>query len=287
MYHQIRKYIHSLIISENVEDRLKAQVDLGLSVFVVFSFGSVFYSKLKVSSYFGPLDLTYNGFLNFILYIGTYFSKGLLALVSDEPILLCMALITFIWYWSYKDAVKTEIDVLSSLFSNELKPTDYNKVTGKRWLPFISIGIVLCFLTMAASIDNPQRYIIIMLLLAILDLRGNTTLRDNLTRYLFDARFHPSGAGAEKILEKREVAADYWIRHPHCERIGLYMIIAIGASLVENSQGIFGVTFWPSIPYMLIMAAIVTNETIIHVWRYRRDKALGKIDGKIAAAESR
>lgn len=282
MLQHVRKYFKNLLFSDRVDERLKAQIDLGLGVFVFFSFGTIYAKQLDLHSYFGQIEMKGDNSIEVFFNIIYYLWSGCLGLIYNKPLLLCMAVITFLWYWSYKDAVKTEMDILTSLFSNERKPVDYDKVLGKRWLPFISLAIVACFLVMAASISNVQRYIAIMLLLGILDMRGNTILRDNLSRYLFDEKFNPTGDDAEKISERRKVAVNYWIYQPHCERIGIYMIIAISASMADNSKNAFELGLWPSTPYILIMITIIANETIIHVWRYHRDEALRRIDESMA-----
>jgi len=193
---------------------------------------------------------------------------------------IMLSVATVIWYLRYIHAVRNEMDVLVRFYSKFNPPENWQSILGSRWVPFLAIGITLGFIALAYFVDRLDLYCIVMLILNVLDIRGNSMLRLNLTRHFADPDYHPLEGDFYRpfINRRREVAAEYWIYRPQVERIGIMMIATMIAFMLVSPQGVFGFTVTKWLPYSIIVLVIVGNELTMARWRIVRDKALHAIE---------
>jgi hypothetical protein len=203
-----------------------------------------------------------------------------LSLFEEQWIVILLALFTYIWYYRYNNAVKNEMDIVMRTYSGFNPPSNWESVVGMRWVPFLSVGLTLVFLALAWSIDHLPLYCLFVVLMNVMDMRGNAMVRANLIAHFADARFVPPDTDQHRdfIMRRREVAAKYWIARPHLERIGLLMVAIMVAFLAYFSGEIFGLYLPKEVPYLVVMAAIIANEATMFRWRGIRDRALDDIE---------
>ena len=159
---------------------------------------------------------------------------------------------------------------------------------GANVIPFLALGLTIAFFGLAWTIDNLEIFCIIMLILSIQDAFGNNMLRENIVKHFLQPQFDPDNNDALSpfILERREVALDYWVWKPQLARIGLMMIGTIVAFLAATADKVFGYNPGTYTPNLIIIAIIVANEITMDKWRTQRDRRLEDIDSRQEAAKN-
>ena len=207
--------------------------------------------------------------------------EGFREFLSGSYLPFILALCTLIWYSIYRSAVRNEMEILFELFSQINPPRNWQETTGLSQVPVLAVAIPATFLALAASVKLVPVYCLIMLGLNILDIRGNSVLRQMMTQMFLDPSLAPpkDDPAGDFVARRRAVAEEYWIARPQIERIGL-MMIANGLALVLSSGGLdklLGFEVWPGIPIAIVIGAIAVNEVVIHRWRWARDAKLAMI----------
>lgn len=236
--------------------------------------------------------------VNVLLSVATYYSLGINEYVSKDKtawenlqglreflekdyLAFALAAFTLIWFTIYRNAVKSEMEILFRLFSQINPPKGWEDLVGIKQAPLLAIAIPSTFLALAASVKIVPLYCIILIVLNFLDTRGNSIIRQLITRMFLDARLAPpSDDPTREFIERRRAAAEeYWVARPQVERIGL-MMIANGIALVIASGAMNQyLTFelWPGLPHLIIMTSVLINEAVIRGWRLVRDDKLTAI----------
>ena len=240
-------------------------------------FSIIFGVKLELVRYFGSDDPA--GIVR-DLSVNPNVLEALVVFAREKGLPALLALYTFVWYFLYKRAVKNEMEVLIGLYSRFNPPHDWENIVGRHWIPFLSVGLTITFLGLAWFIDKIEVYCLLVLVLNVLDIRGNTVVRKNLVEHFRDERFLPRDDDLHKefILGRRKIADEYWVQRPQLERIGAIMIATAGALLLALSQPLFSIEIWRGAPYLLMVVAITCNEVTMSRWRAARDRALNDIE---------
>ena len=261
--------------SKDVRERLQFHIDISEKIIALGLFSVLAGQKLELEKYFGRVELS-----SVTRLIDTSIVSGLQLFVAEKGLVALLALFTTIWYFLYARAVRNEMDIIVDTFSRFNPPHDWEDIVGKNVIPLLSIGITVTFLALAWFIDNVKIYCLIVLVLNVLDIRGNNVLRQNLVRHFADQRFVPLDSDLHKsfIMRRRAAAEDYWINKPQLERIGIFMIATASAFLVSVSDAAFGVGVWPGFAYLLLAASIMANEAVMYMWRRQRNAVLERID---------
>lgn len=251
---------------------------MGISDFIISAglFSLILNNKLEIENYFGSINI-----VDFLFSLSTTsFWFQISVFLSEKWLLLLFSLFIFVWFLTYKRAVKNEMKIIVSLYSSFKPPHDWEKTIGKKWIPILSVGITGAFLGMVWSVDNIQLFCAITLFLNVLDVRGNNIVRQNLIRHFKDPKFIPTDIDPYKkfIMKRREIAEDYWIWKPQIERIGLMMMGVVAAFIAASSEKIFAVPIWDEVPYFMLIIVISANEITMMKWRIKRDGGLIAID---------
>lgn len=264
----------------SVEDRIRFYIGVNEKIIALGLFALLVGEKLDLQKYFGgvrilaPTTWVEHGLAN----VGGFLAaKGLSAM---------MAVFTTVWFFLYSRAVRDEVQIIANTFSRFNPPHDWESFAGKKFAPLMAFGIPLAFIAMAWFIDEIKFYCLILLVLNVLDLRGNSIIRQNLIRHFADPRYQPeeSDLHQEFILRRRKVAERYWVFRPQLERIGILMIATVVALLCSLPDALFGVDVWIGVSYIILCSAITLNEMQMRVWRQERNAALLIIDDDEVAA---
>ncbi|MCP5072909.1 MAG: hypothetical protein GY947_06375 [Rhodobacteraceae bacterium] len=183
----------------SVEDNLKFYIGISESLVALGFFGLIFKEKLNLRDYFGAEGVSIARLAD-----ATFWESSEVFL-SQQWAALVFALFILFWYFMYRVAVKSEMEILVSLYSRINPPHDWQKTLGQRMIPLLSVGLTLAFLGLALSMDRLELFCIIMLLLNIQDALGNNLIRKNLLRHFHDEDYlpHPSDLHAPFIMERR------------------------------------------------------------------------------------
>lgn len=277
---EILKYTRKLLAGKNLKDTeewLRFNMSMSDAIIAMVFFSAIFFKKLRLKEYFGteaPGDVASS-----LLDKKTPFD-AVLIYAQDMGHVAALAAFTFLWYFLYKQAVHKEIGITASLFSRFNPPHDWKKLIGYEWIPLISIGLTAGFIGLAWYVDKLQVYILIVLITNVIDIRGNSVVRQSLIAHFADPAYKPLDEDLHKefIMRRRAVAEEYWIKKPHLERIGLMMIGNVAAFTVLFSEQIFGMKLPVQLAYGIVIAVIVANEITMFRWRKERDLAINRIE---------
>ena len=266
---------------KDVHARLQFHIGISEKIIALGLFSVLAGKKLELERYFGRVDISS---ATKLIDTSTLHSLGLF--ISEKGLVALLAVFTTGWYFLYARAVKNEMGIIVDTFSRFNPPHDWEKIVGKDVIPILSIGITITFLALAWFIDNVKVYCLILLVMNVLDIRGNSVLRQNLVRHFGDERFAPSDADLHRpfIMRRHAVAEDYWINKPQLERIGIFMIATVGAFLLSVTDVVFGFKPWAGLAYLLVVSSIVTNEAVMYRWRRQRNAVLDAINEDEARA---
>lgn len=239
-------------------------------------FGFIFNWKLNVSAYFGEVGL------NVTRLADEEFWNALPRFFIEQWVEVIFALFIMGWFFLYRVAVKSEMQILVTLYSRINPPHDWEKTIGAKMIPILSIGLTVAFFGLAITMDYLPLFCLIMLVLNMQDALGNNLLRKNMVRHFLKPEFdpHKSDLLTPFIKERRAVALEYWVWKPQIERVSLMMFGTILAFLAATAEPVFGILIWPQTAYFIIMAVIVANEATMSKWRIERDIALEMIEAK-------
>ena len=261
---------------KDVEQRIRFQIGISNTIIASGLFTIICVEKLQLIKYFGTdeaLELAKQT-------IEPDFLDKLLKFSQDMWLTTFLALFTFAWYIFYRKAVNNEMDIIVQLYSRFKPPHDWENVVGRQWFPFLAIFLTVAFLGLAWFVDRIEIYCVVLVIINVLDIRGNTVIRQNLSKHFADERYLPSDSDLHKpfIMRRRAIAEEYWIRKPQLERIGLMMIAYMLAFLTIYSKDIIGVPIWKEISYAIVMVTIFFNEMTMIRWRRERDNELEKVE---------
>lgn len=266
---------------KDVRERLQFHISISEKIIALGLFSVLAGKKLELEKYFGRVELA-----SVTNLIDTSILQGLQLFVVEKGLVALLALFTTVWYFLYARAVRNEMGIIVDTFSRFNPPHDWEQVVGRNIIPLLSVGITVTFLALAWFIDNIRVYCLILLVMNVLDIRGNNVLRQNLVKHFADERFIPADTDLHKefILRRRAAAEEYWINKPQLERIGMFMIATVGAFLVSVSDAVFGVPVWQGLAYGLLFVSIISNEVVMHRWRRQRNAVLDRISDDEAQA---
>jgi hypothetical protein len=195
---------------------------------------------------------------------------------SDKIPALILAVVTVTWYFMYKNATVTEVDLIDSMFSEKAKPTYFGNLIGRHKISILGYSLVLAFAALILSVTQIEVFCTIALVLHGIDLIGNGLVLQNISRAV--ARFKVAGDAEEtSVRARREVMLAYYFENPTIPRICVTTAIT-GASLLIAVRTNESSSYWlRNSPYVLMLANILWSEAVMTFWRHRRDKALDTI----------
>jgi len=260
----------------SVEDNLKFYMGFSENLIALGFFGFIFNWKLEIAIYFG------SGGFDATRVIDKSFWEALPHFLSDKWGEVIFALFIMVWFFLYRTAVKSEMQILVSLYSRINPPHDWEKTIGARMIPLLSIGLTIAFLGLAMTMDALPLFCLIMLALSAQDAMGNNILRKNIVRHFLKPEFDPHNTDllGPFIKERRAVALEYWVWKPQIERVSLMMMGTIIAFLAATAQPVFEISVWSYLPHTIIILVILGNEITMSNWRVERDRALEDIDAR-------
>lgn len=210
---------------------------------------------------------------------------------------IILAVALYFWFWSYRTHTNTEMDILDGLYPEGQSPANWDKVTNKRFIHVLAVGIVVVFMLLAALLRHPTLFALIMVALSCQDIFGNEILRDNLRRIFAEFRCDlPDDDPRCALHAGRQLAArHYWLDRPQLLRIALMMsatVLVLAFTLLPASfpaqLASVGLTDdrVKIIATLALAAIIVGNELVMHRWRKARDEELLAVEIAFDEAQS-
>ncbi|MBN8631652.1 MAG: hypothetical protein J0L76_12430 [Rhodobacterales bacterium] len=202
---------------------------------------------------------------------------------------IILAFALYFWFWSYRTHTQNEIEILDTLYPEGRSPSDWDKITNKRIVRYLAVGIVLVFMLLAALLQHPSLFALIMLALSCQDIIGNEILRDNLRRTFsdFDCNLPPDDPRCELYNGRQLAARHYWLDRPQLLRIAIMMIATVAIlafsllplSFAAQTSG-FGLTMslTATLTVLALACIIVANEFVMRRWRAARDDELLSVE---------
>lgn len=290
----IRQYITHFLGRDTAPDdvfsRLKQYKGYSGRLIGLGLFSAILFIKLDVASYAGLSDVGIADVITMkIIEKMPVVGSGLLRIFQDRWSDILFYSFVWIWYWQYDSSATKEIEILGTLYSDDRAPSDWDKVTGGRLVPFLSIGITASFIFILLVSDNLQLLSAAVLLLLCQDAIGNSMLRRNILEHFYNPLLQPDVADPlrEVILERRKVALEYWVWRPHLARIGLMMAATALLSTASTLREVGGYALDDSLFRLVFALMILCNEFTIAGWRIARDNGFVAINQKLLAVRSK
>lgn len=198
---------------------------------------------------------------------------------------IILAFALYFWLWSYRFHTLNEMDILDGLYPEGQSPTDWDKVTNKRYVKVLAVGIVVVFILLAALLQYPSLFALAMLALSCQDIFGNEIMRENLRRIFseFDCDLPADDPRCALHLGRQAAARQYWLERPHLLRIAVMMVATVLVLALTVLPGSFPDQFASVgltdarvriIATLALVAIILVNELVMHRWRAARDEEL-------------
>lgn len=272
--------LNALNTRQSADRQLRWSLALSDRIASVFSFSAIVAYTLGIHTHFFPGGRSVTEL------------DAVRAFLLEKGWPLALAAVTLIWVMRYKSAVRNELEILLGCFSRLNPLPEWEALLGSRYVPLLSIGLTATFLLLGALVDRIELYALVVLIINILDVRGNSVIRRNLTRFFMDGRFMPlpDDPSREFVLRRRAVAEAYWIARPQIERIGLVMIAMVVAILLSVSDAISNLLPWlgpelrKQLAYCVVIVTVLVNTATMALWRRSRDVDLRDIDADEARA---
>lgn len=280
----------------NVRNRLESQILLSTHIMSMISFGSIFLWKFDLAGLLGIVDFSVITLPSFLERVSAPdfiddFIHRLKAFLAEEALAMLLFAFTVRWYYNYLAAVQYELEILSRLFSKLNPPKEYTEIQGSGSVKLLSWGLTGAFAALAFWCDSLALYCMVLLLLNMMDFRGNAMIRQNLRQFLMREDLMPRETDADRhfVLRRRAVAETYWIERPQLERIMVMVFANVIALLIHLLPAILptlaGLVNDPWLTYgkdglatAIIVGTILWNEGILSKWRKERDNKLDEID---------
>jgi hypothetical protein len=257
-------------MARRLRDELQNLIGSSTGIFAWIGFGTLLAVSLSLPKdflSFTSLSEFYEQFPNFREAVHEF---------SDKVPALLLALVTVTWYFQYKHATVTEVDLIDSMFSERAKPTYFGNLVGHHKITILGYSLVLTFAGLILSVTQIEIFCTIALVLHAIDLIGNGLVLQNISRAV--ARFKVAGAAEEtSVSAHREVMLAYYFENPTIPRVCVTMAIT-GASLLVAVRTNGNSNYWLRYsPYAFMIANILWSEAVMTLWRYRRNRALDTI----------
>lgn len=217
-------------------------------------------------------------------------------LVEQWPgIILAFAL--YLWFWSYRTHTSNEIDILEGIYPEGQSPTDWDRITNRRLVRFLAIGLVVVFTILAALLQHPALFTLIMIGLSCQDLLGNEILRENLRRIFaeFDCKLPEDDPRCQLHAGRQLAARRYWLERPQLLRIAgmmaataMVLAVTLLPILFPDELAQVGLTKAriDIIATLALALIIVANEYVMRNWRRVRDDELLQLEIVFAEAQA-
>lgn len=211
---------------------------------------------------------------------------------------IILAVALYFWFWSYRTHTDNELDILESLYPEGQSPADWDKVTNKRLIRFLAVGIVVVFTVLAALLQYPALFALIMIGLSCQDIIGNEILRDNLRRTFaeFDCALPDSDPRCQLHAGRQLAARHYWLDRPQLLRIAVMLVataLVLALTLLPVSfpgqMSEIGLTKTRAdiIATLALALIIFANEYVMRSWRKVRNDALLTVEIAFDEAQER
>jgi hypothetical protein len=271
--------------NEAAEPALNRHLEKSEKPFFWVSFGIIFAYKLELFKYFAGSSLK-DAIEDVVLKLARGDIEPIKGYVLAHGSETILAIVTYLWWNQFSTAVKNEKKLLFDTYNKMNIRKSIGSIRNYQFLPYISFGTTIVFLLLAFLIDRLDFYCIVVFVLNIIDIWGNSTIRTTLTEDFWKKGFAPPQGDEHRdyIIRRAEVLEEYWIRTPQVERIGCMMIATCCVFVLWFSDQIIGYSVPKIVPYGTIVAAILLNKYIMIRWRRKRDGALVEIDIEEAKA---
>jgi hypothetical protein len=202
---------------------------------------------------------------------------------------IVLAFALYFWLWSYRAHTLNEMDILDGLYPEGQSPTDRDKVTNKRYVKVLAVGIVVVFILLASLLRYPSLFALAMLALSCQDIFGNEIMRENLRRIFseFDCDLPEDDPRCALHTGRQSAARRYWLERNHLLRIAFMIVgtVMVGALTVlpgSFPERLASIGMTPAmirtIATLALVAIILANELVMHRWRGLRDEELLSVE---------
>jgi len=264
---------------EDAERALERYIEKSQKPLGLISFTAIFTYKLDLAKYFSGTSVQ-EAIRRAAIKISSGDIDPLKSFLLDHGIETFLAVVTYLWWYQFNTAVKNEKKLIADTYTKMNIRKRVGSIIGYRLIPYIGVGATLTFLLLAFFIDNLPMYCVFMIMLNMIDIWGNNTVRTNMTEDFWKKKFAPPEGDPHRayVVRRAEVLEEYWIKKPQLQRIGLMMICASSALIVSFSEQVAGVYVPVTLPYLIVITCILVNGHVMRSWRKVRDDALRVID---------
>ena len=228
------------------------------------------------------MSRTYDQLSNYINWaMGLSFTVAAFLLSKDELVDLIqnntfrgilsivLLLVTMGLFFLYARAVRTELDLLDTVFVSENVQT--NDFSGNFFLAILAVAAFFGFLI--ANVTNIAYYSGAAALYSMFDMFGVSLVIRN-----FNILFRQKNFRNKPLIEKEaDVLFDYYVGKPLLTKIAVTLIFECIAFVLSIYSIITGSELGSTIAYFLMIATFVIAEITIHSWRKTRDNSLREI----------
>lgn len=199
---------------------------------------------------------------------------------------ICLACVTIVWYFRYRNAVSNELDQIESIFDESKLPNSIRFLKRHGLIVVLGASLGLSFLLLALFSSNITIYCAIALILCCSDLLGWSTVLQNLTYFLSKKRYEKKGADRDYVAKRRYVIESYYFENPVLQRSCIILITTAVALVLSYGLGPVSYSIWPKTAhtylyyaiYTIVIVNFVCGEIVIFRWRNRRERDLDLIE---------
>ncbi len=198
----------------------------------------------------------------------------LVALIQNDTfsgaLSIVLLLVTMGLFFLYAKAVRTELDLLDTVFVSENVQT--NELSGNFFLAILAVATLGGFLI--ANVTNIAYYSGAAALYSMFDLFGVSLVIRNFNILLRQKNFRN-----KPLIEKEaDVLFDYYVGKPLLTKIAVTLIFECIAFVLSIYSIIKGNELGSTIAYFIMITTIVIGEFTIYSWRKTRDNSLREIE---------
>lgn len=182
---------------------------------------------------------------------------------------IILLLVTIGIFFLYARAVRTELDILDTVFISENVQT--NDFSGNYFLAILAVAAFFGFLI--ANVTNIAYYSGAAALYSMFDMFGVSLVIRN-----FNILFRQKDFRNKPLIEKEaDVLFDYYVGRPLLTRAAVILIFECIAFVLSIYSIFTGNELGSTIAYFIMIATFVVGEIAIHSWRKARDNGLREI----------
>ena len=172
---------------DTLEKRLRSYINLSNLIIGMGFISFIAPKKINLEKHVGTED-----FIEILFLIPTKnLWIGIGQAISENIYVTALLALTIIWFLKYSYAVRTEMEIISKLFPHSKKPYGWGNLKERLVIPILSAGLTISFIFLISTVDHIEAYCLIVIILNLFDMIGNSTIQKNLYTHFMDEHFFP------------------------------------------------------------------------------------------------